>query len=372
MNIYMAGIDHQRAGLEEREVFTFTATSLSQALKKVSDQYPQTGCVIIATCNRTELWLSGTESPSPEKLLLELKGYSEPTCHDRFVCREGTDAVDHLFMLAGGLRSQIIGENQILAQVKEALEIARKAKSIDTALDRLFLAAISCAKRIKTETAITRANTSAASAAVQLIESSYPTMEGLRCLIIGNGVIGRQTAELLLRSLCQVSITLRQHHQGGTIVPPGCKTITYDDRYHTLMDYEVIISATVSPHCTLTFDEVSEVWDGKRRLFIDLAVPRDIDPQLRNLPALALFDIDQLPNAGAAGIGQAEWKKIENIIHEDVEKYTAWYTFRNYSNDVDSIKAAAADEIVRRLDRTIRELELTAESREKLLNALIP
>jgi glutamyl-tRNA reductase len=273
-------------------------------------------------------------------------------------------------MLAGGLKSQIVGENQILAQVKDALETARKAKSIDAVLDRLFLTAISCAKRIKNETSITRANPSAASAAVQLIGTSYPNLEGLDCLIIGNGTIGRQTAELLLRSGCRVSMTLRQHHQGETIVPPGCKTLAYDDRYRALPDYEVIISATVSPHCTLALDEVSKTWDGKKRLFIDLAVPRDMDPQLRKLPGLTLIDIDHLPNAETTGIGQREREKIESIIHEKIAEFSAWYTFRNYSGDINNIKAAAAAEIIKRLDSAIVEMELTAESREKLLNAL--
>ena len=199
MNIVMAGIDHQHAGLREREPFAFTPNALRQALERTAKACPQTGCVIISTCNRTEIWVSAEAGPDPEQLLCDLRGLPLPENRELFQRREGTDAAAHLFLLAGGLKSQILGENQILAQVKEAREIARQAGSIDSVLDRLFQMAIACAKRIKTETGITRANPSTAAAAADYAVSRHPQPEGLRCLVIGNGAVGRQTAELLSR-----------------------------------------------------------------------------------------------------------------------------------------------------------------------------
>ena len=182
MNIYMAGIDQKRAELKEREPFAFTANSLLQTLEHVRNTYPQLSCVIISTCNRTEIWLSGDIIVQPDALLCSLKGLHIEEYRPYFRCLQGKEAAAHLFRLTSGLESQIIGENQILAQVKEAWEAARRAKSIDTVLDRLFQGAVTCAKRIKTETGIMRANPSTAAAAVVASLPAMPSLTGCAAL----------------------------------------------------------------------------------------------------------------------------------------------------------------------------------------------
>ena len=366
MNIVMAGIDHRSAGLGEREPFAFTPNALRHSLERTAETYPQAGCVIISTCNRTEIWVSGAAAPEPEKLLCELKGLPLPENRALFQRREGTDAAAHLFLLAGGLKSQILGENQILAQVKEAREIARQAGSIDSVLDRLFQMAVAYAKRIKTETAITRANPSTAAAAADYIASLYPNLEGLRCLVIGNGVVGRQTAELLRSRGCSVEITLRQHKQNISLAPQGCMVVDYDARYGALLRNDVAISATASPHYTLDLERVANIWDGRPRLFIDLAVPRDMDPALETLSGLSLADIDSLTSGVSAGLEEGERKKIEAIIREGIDEFAAWRSFRNHIGSIDDIRKALSAEILNRLDRTIRSLGLDAASGEKL------
>jgi glutamyl-tRNA reductase len=366
MNIVMAGIDHQSAGLGEREPFAFTANSLRQSLERTAKAYPQTGCVIISTCNRTEIWVNGNAAPDPEKLLCDLKGLPLPENRGLFQRRRGRDAAAHLFLLTGGLKSQILGENQILAQVKEAREIARQAGSIDSVLDRLFQMAVTYAKRIKTETGITRANPSTAAAAADYVASRYPDCKGLRCLVIGNGVIGRQTAELLSRRGCSVAITLRQHKQNLSLAPQGCGVIDYDDRYDALIHNDVVISATTSPHYTLSLENITKIWDKRPRLFIDLAVPRDMDPALGSLSGLSLVDIDHLASGGHAGLEEGERKKIEALIHEGIDEFTAWHSFRNHIDSIDAIREAASTEILKRLDSAIQSLGLDAGSRDKL------
>jgi glutamyl-tRNA reductase len=366
MNIVMAGIDHQSAGLEEREPFAFTPNALRQSLERTAKAYPQTGCVIISTCNRTEIWVSGNAAPEPEKLLCDLKGLPLPENRGLFQRRKGRDAAAHLFWLAGGLKSQILGENQILAQVKEAREIARQAGSIDSVLDRLFQMAVAYAKRIKTETGITRANPSIAAAAADYVVSRHPKIDGLRCLVIGNGVIGRQTAELLSRRGCSVAITLRQHKQNLSLAPQGCEAIDYDGRYAALLHNDVVISATTSPHYTLSLENIAKIWDKRPRLFIDLAVPRDMDPALGDLEGLSLADIDHLAGGCHAGLEEGEREKIEAIIREGIDEFAAWRSFRNHINSIDVIREAVSTEILNRMDRTIRSLGLDAGSGDKL------
>jgi glutamyl-tRNA reductase len=370
MNIVMAGIDHENAALEEREPFAFTSHALRETLERTAKAYPQTGCVIISTCNRTEIWVSGEASPDPEKLLCDLKGLPLPKNRALFQRREGADAAAHLFRLTGGLKSRILGENQILAQVKEAQETARQAGSIDSVLDRLFQMAVTCAKRIKTETGIARANPSTAAAAADYIASRHPQLEGLRCLVIGNGVIGRQTAELLSRRGCAVEITLRQHKQNLSLAPQGCGVVDYDDRYAALLRNDVAISATTSPHYTLSLEHLAKIWDKRPRLFIDLAVPRDMDPALEDLDGVSLVDIDHLPSEGAVGLDEGERKKIDEMIHEGIDEFIAWNSFRNHIDSIDAIRKGASTEILNRVDRSIRSLGLDAESAEKLRSAL--
>jgi glutamyl-tRNA reductase len=369
MNIVMAGIDHENAGLKEREPFAFTPNALRQALEQTAKTYPQAGCVIISTCNRTEIWVSGEAAPEPEKLFRDLKGLPLPENRALLQRREGADAAAHLFLLAGGLKSQILGENQILSQVKEARETARQAGSIDSVLDRLFQMAVACAKRIKTETGITRANPSTAAAAADYVASRHPQLEGLRCMVIGNGVIGRQTAELLSRRGCAVEITLRQHKQNLSLAPQGCEAVDYDDRYAALSRNDVVISATTSPHYTLSLERVVKIWDKRPRLFIDLAVPRDMDPALKDLDGLSLVDIDHLPSE-SSGLDGGERKKIEGLIHEGIDEFIVWHSFRNHIDSIDDIRKAASTEILNRLDRTIQSLGLDADSGDKLRHAL--
>jgi glutamyl-tRNA reductase len=189
-------------------------------------------------------------------------------------------------------------------------------------------------------------------------------------MVIGNGVIGRLTAELLARKGCAVAITLRQHKQNLSVVPQGCAVLDYDDRYAALPGYDVVISATTSPHYTLTRPGLAATWDGRERLFIDLAVPRDMDSELQTLPGLTLVDIDHLVRADNAGPDDAEQKKIEAIIKEGIAEFSAWYGFRNHIDSIDDIREAASAEMVTRLERTIQALALDTESRDKLRGAI--
>ncbi|GHU50917.1 glutamyl-tRNA reductase [Spirochaetia bacterium] len=371
MNIYMAGIDQKRAELKEREPFAFTANSLLQALEYVGNTYPQLSCVIISTCNRTEIWLSGEVTVQPDALLCDLKGLRIEEYRSYFLCLQGKEAAAHLFRLSGGLESQIIGENQILAQVKEAWEAARRAKSIDTVLDRLFQGAVTYAKRTKTETGIMRANPSTAAAAVSCITARYARLTGLRCLVIGNGVIGRLTAEHLAHHGCDVTITLRRHKQTLSVVPQNCAIVDYDERCAVLPQFDVIISATSSPHYTLTMADLAPLWDGRERLFIDLAVPRDMESALVTLPGLELIDTDHLPSNYPVQMDSNERDKIEALVNEGLNEFLTWYEFKEHIDTIDAIREAAALDIAQRLERTLRENVPDEAARNKLEGAIV-
>ena len=209
MNIAMAGIDHRRASLQLRERFAFTKAEAAEALSRLAEHPALEGAVLLSTCNRTELWLSCAEGATldPAALLVALKG-ADPA-DISFVVRRGRAAVDHLFALACGLRSRVFGEDQIIAQVKGALALARSCGSADGVLDRLFLSAVTAAKEVKTSVRLTAVDSSSASRAADLICRHFADLKGLPCLVIGNGEMGRLAASTLVSLGCRVEMTVR-------------------------------------------------------------------------------------------------------------------------------------------------------------------
>jgi glutamyl-tRNA reductase len=363
MNIRMAGVDYNKAGIAERERFAFTATARADALASVRERFAGCGCVIIATCNRTELWLCAEKGdcPPPDRLLCELKGVSLDENGGFLVNRAGFEAAEHLFFLASGLKSQITGENQILAQIKEAAEAAQKAGSALTVLQRLFQSAVSCAKRVRTETGLARADVSTASAALDFLREGGIDVRGAECLVIGSGVVGRLCAGLFERAGAGVTMTLRRHKTGKTLVGNNVRLIDYDERYARLPDFRLVISATVSPHHTIAFPEAVKVLgggglSGKEIIFLDLAVPRDIDPDIKKIAGVSLFDIDEI--TGRARGSRIDVGEAKRIIDEETAAFAEWYKFRAHIETVRAIRTEAACDIARRAGRAIKTVAI--------------
>ena len=388
MNLLVTGIDFKLAGVRQREQFVFTNVAAKDALTAIKQQWPHLGCVLLSTCNRTELWVSGSKEgdPTPLELLLWVKdadSYSEQVTHQEkyFVNLSGEEAVSHLFRLACGLKSQIMGEDQILSQTRNALALAKEAKSIDSVLDRVFQMAVATAKQIKTEGVLGQANISVAMSVEDTIEEAFEGQRGLSCLILGNGVIGRKTAECLVEAGHQVSVALRQFRHGETIVPAGCKTIAYDDRYQKIADYDVVISATASPHCTLTHEKVAKhlhgasgqekvhKTDARKRVFFDLAMPPDIEEEIGTIENVTLFNIDDMSDDSIASNAK-ELEKTELIITEGVAELIRWYTFRSYITDVEDIREAVSADILARTNRAIRRVSEDKTQQKELLRVV--
>ncbi|MDR0663446.1 MAG: glutamyl-tRNA reductase [Spirochaetaceae bacterium] len=383
MNIRMAGIDYTNAGVGERERFTFTSAARATALCRIRRRYAGTGCVIIATCNRTELWLSaeGGECPDPERILCELKNVSYDAYKHIFVSRSGQDAATHLFYVAGGMKSQIMGENQILSQVKEALEAAREAGSATPVLQKLFQSAVASAKRVRTETGIARADVSIASAALDFIRGHGFEPCGASCLVIGSGVIGRLCAELFSGAGADVTMTLRSRKRGGTTPPRNVRVIDYDERYSFLAGYQIVISATVSPHHTITHDEAAgrlpPLDGGRERVFLDLAMPRDIDPDVKKIAGVRLFDIDQIheqihQNSLSQDCPSRDCPAamVKEIIDGEISAFVQWNAFRVNIETILAARNEAAEDVARRLRALIKDCARDEMAEERLKSAI--
>ena len=196
MSISMIGIDHNRAPVDIRALFSFTKREAGEAVLAVKEMEGVHGCVILSTCNRMEIWVSTWEDWDGclYEMLCRIKQISGESYRDCFTARRDREAVEHLFYLTAGLKSQILGEDQILTQVKDALSLARDAFATDGVLEVLFRMAVTAGKRIKSEVVFHRANPSVIHQAIHMLHGQGFQVAGKKCMVIGNGEMGKMAA----------------------------------------------------------------------------------------------------------------------------------------------------------------------------------
>lgn len=319
MSLVMSGLDCHQAGVRLRETLAFSKDGVKEMLVWLKQQPGVTGCVLLSTCNRTEIYLSGDFESAPWRLLCRGARADESALEPYFTTRMGEDAAKHLMEVACGLHSQILGEDQIITQVRIAMELAKEMGSLDPSLSSLFRRAVTAGKRAKTEVHLERGVPSLGSRCREVLEKELGTLEGKRILVIGNGQMGRLAAEILYDAGATVRVTLRTYRHGETVVPRGCGTVPYEDRLEAMKDADALVSATTSPHYTLTKEQLSSL-PRRPKVAVDLAVPRDIDPECGQL--LTLYDTDSL---GTGGPGSPEeLAAMERVAQEELEKYNQW------------------------------------------------
>lgn len=344
----MVSVDHKSADIESREKFSFTASGVKDALINIKDNPLVEGAVLICTCNRTELYLSCNEGDEVDAvgLLCKETKVNLKEMEQIFRVKHNEQAINHLMEVACGLRSMILCEDQIITQVKNAAAVAREVKTIDSILETLFRLAATCAKKAKTNIKVRAVPTSVAGQAVCMLEDKYG-LKDKDVLVIGNGEMGRICSTMLVEKGANVTITLRTYKHGMTVVPRGCDTIAYDKREEFLPHVEMVISATASPHYTITKDMVEDRTSELK--LVDLALPRDIDPAIKNTDLIQCFNIDSLAKQEELENGAAI-EKIRNIIEEYKEEYYRWYKNHLCQDQIKAIKKVVAKRVSGGLD----------------------
>lgn len=325
--ICMVGTDHGLASAEVRSAFSLPEEVREEVLALARVKLGATGVVLLATCNRTELWASFDGVSAPERSvgkrgvpnaddpllralcdmhMVEAKDYAQ-----YFVTRSGESATSYLFQVACGLRSAIVAEDQIISQVKQAIAYSRDIGVADSVMEVLFRQAITAAKQVKSGVRFTRAYATAVDQAVALLEKGGMCLEGATCMVIGNGEYGRLAASTLVARGASVLVTVRQYTHGAVKVPLGCEGIPYTQRYDYVGRCSIVMSATTSPHYTLTRDELIKACGTLEGLtLVDLAIPHDIEPALATAPGCTLYDIDsfatQIGEENAQAIAAAQ------------------------------------------------------------------
>lgn len=364
----MLGIDHSKASVEEREVFSFTKKLAGNVLLNLKAIEGISGCIIISTCNRMELWVSCLEEfdDSIYEILCKMRNIDCNQYRHCFVERSGYDAIEHLFYLTCGLKSKIIGEDQILTQVKDALELSRENYGTDNVLETLFRIAVTSAKQVKTQVHLSLANSSVIHHVVHELKASDYIIQGKKCLVIGNGEMGKLAATKLKEEGSDVTVTVRQYRSGIIEIPIGCNRINYGDRFDHITEYDIIISATASPNMTIMYEQLSQMELMKPTLFIDLAVPRDIDPEIRKLKNITLYDIDHFHVEIVSEEMKAQLCQIDEILKTKIEEFISWYECRDIIPIVQTVSENAAKDVGLRIDKTIKKLGIDCTDKELL------
>ena len=373
MSISMIGIDHSKASVDIRAKFSFTKKRAIEAMKKLKEEHGILGCIILSTCNRMEVWVStqDDEEISLYDFLCKEKEVEKDEYQDYFMKRENEEAVRHLFYLTSGLKSQILAEDQIITQVKDALTLARDAYCTDNVLEVLFRMAVTAAKKVKTEVTFSRANTSVIHQAMERLKNQGFSFEGKTCMVIGNGEMGKVTALALKEAGADVTVTVRQYRSGVVNIPQGCKRINYGERMELLPDCDLVVSATASPNYTLTKENFEEIkLDAASVVLIDLAVPRDIDPEVGKLQNVSLYDIDSFRIDAASPKLQASMQKAGEILDDQMKEFYDWFNGRDIFPRIEEIKADAVEDLNSRITKILKKTPMEQKDRESLLRAI--
>jgi glutamyl-tRNA reductase len=370
------GLNHQTSPVEEREQLAFAPDELPQALADLGDALG--GAVLLSTCNRTELYATVPEGSQQAARLIGLLNGVKGSSVDasRFYVHQHDAAIRHLFRVAAGIDSMVLGESQILGQVRDAMSAATQAGTLNGALSKLFHAAIGAGKRARTETHIGRNAVSVGSAAVTLARRALGDLREKTVLVISAGSMGKLAARALADTGgAQIVVANRTRERAQELAAemgPDVQGVALADLHETLSGADIVISGTAAEGYIVQSGDVMSVMagrNGRGLLFIDIAVPRDIDPAVAEVHGVHLFDIDDIEAVTASGLNgrEQEVERVEAIIEEEVAAFLEWWR----SLDVVPVIAALREraESIRRqeVERTLGRLtDLDDESRQRI------
>lgn len=350
MGISLISISHRVAPLAIRELFAFPEEQQRELMRQAVERGIATECILISTCNRTEIYTYSDREESNftrvQELLLEFADAADvENIGDYIRLYSDTGAVAHLFRVAAGLDSMVMGEDQILGQVKRAHDQARKTGTCGVYLNTLFRFAVTAAKKVKTETELSRTTVSTATMAIKAAEQGLGTLHGKNVMLIGaSGKIGSTVLKnlqciegvrvyLTSRNLSQAH---EDHHH-----KIAYQVMEYENRYDLVDDMDVIISATSSPHYTLTYEKLARsLRTSKPRVLVDLAVPIDIEEKTEWLPGIRRYDIDDFRELAKTNNEKKMHEAVEadHILEESRVDFERWMIFQQALPEVRALK----------------------------------
>ncbi|MFT8314511.1 MAG: glutamyl-tRNA reductase [Clostridium sp.] len=335
--LVMAGIDYKNSKLTTREKVNFTSSAIKRAFERIKSEGILKEAVILSTCNRSEIY-GVLEEENGEGYLRNFYSsffnIDSEEIKDNVVCRSGFQVIDHLFQVTNGFKSMVLGEDQILGQVKNAYSEALNNKASGKILNRLFLSAITNAKKVKTITNISHASISVSSIGIKLIHRHFGKLKGKKVLVVGLGKMSKIAIKYLLsEGVEKIYVTNRTKNKimDMEIIADNIQGVDFDNKYEAVKDVDIIISCTSAPHFVIHKEEFLNNYSGNPMCILDLAVPRDVEPDIGNIDNVKLYVVDDIEKIAKENENKRriEFNRGMMLLKEDISKYLEWIVNEN-------------------------------------------
>ncbi len=377
MSLTLLGINHKTASLDVREKLAIPESRLPEAMRLLAQHPGVEEALVLSTCNRVEL-LVYSEQPAPElySFVREYFRVEENIVRTHVYQHSDSEAVRHIFRVASSLDSMVLGEPQVLGQVKEAYATARSIGAARSHLDALLTRAFAVAKRVRTETQVGSSAVSVASVAVDLAKKIFGTLEGKTVYLVGAGKMSELAARhLVAHGASAIFVANRTYDRALQLAGKfNGQAIGFDSLYESAAAADIVITSTGAP-VAIFKREHGEKFLQKRKnkpmFFIDIAVPRDVAREMNELDGIFVYDIDDLQSVVAAGVAdrQREAARAEEIVAEEVRRFSermhtqdAVPTIVSLQEHVETIRQAEIDKVRGRLGKLTPEQEMAVES----------
>src|SRR5438270_56765 len=377
MTFQLIGINHKTAPVEVRERLAIPEPRLPEALRRLAEHPGVDEGLILCTCNRVEMWAQTRNGGADLRAFLRNYFLLDPADYEPhlYEYRE-QDAIRHLFRVAASLDSMVVGEPQILGQVKEAYATARAVGAVQSQLDSLLTRAFAVAKRVRTETAVGSSAVSVASVAVELAKKIFGSLNGKHVYLVGAGKMSELAARhLLAHGAASIFVANRTYDRAVRLAEKfNGQAIVFEQLYETCDKADIVITSTGAPHAIFR-REHGELFLARRRnrpmFFIDIAVPRDVDPEVNKLDGIFVYDIDDLQQAVSGHVAdrKKEAERAEAIVANEVERFQARVqaldvvpTIVSLQDHLETIRQAEIDRVRGRLGEMTPDQELAVEA----------
>src|SRR5438445_309050 len=380
MNFQLIGVNHNSAPIEVRERLAIPESRLADALRRLAEHPGVDEGLILCTCNRVEMWAQTRNGGADLRAFLRNYFLLDPADYEPhlYEYRE-QDAIRHLFRVAASLDSMVVGEPQILGQVKEAYATARAVGAVHSQLDSLLTRAFAVAKRVRTETAVGSSAVSVASVAVELAKKIFGSLNGKHVYLVGAGKMSELAARhLLAHGAASIFVAIRTYDRAVQLARQvSGQAILFEQLYETCDRADIVITSTAAPFAIFR-REHGEAFLAPRRnrpmFFIDIAVPRDVNPEVNKLDGIFVYDIDDLQQAVSAHVAdrKKEAERAEAIVANEVERFQARLqtlevvpTIVSLQDHLETIRQAEIDRVRGRLGELSPDQELAVDALTK-------
>ena len=381
VNLILVGVNHKTTPVEIREKLAFTKGKIEESVDRLFNFPDIIEHTILSTCNRVEIYARANCQDSAIKaikqFICDFHEVSPVELEDHFYSYRNEEAVEHLFRVSSSLDSMILGEAQILGQVKDAYSLAKDLRSTGLVLNQLFEKAFSLAKKVREETGIAERSVSISSAAVELAQKIFDDLENRTVMLVGTGEMAELAAKHLISyGVKTVYVTSRTYDRAVNLARTlNGSALDFEAFKNELHRADIVITSTSAPNFIIKKEMVEKAIHERKNkpiFFIDIAVPRDIEPDVNDLENIYLYDIDDLHVVVSANMKERE-KEAENamnFISQEVTKFNNWVGTLDAVPTIVEIRKKAENIRMQEIEKTLKKISYLSEDDKKLLRQM--